>query len=76
MVVASERIKRMCRNRHAARKINFIKKPSGKRLQGAVDARRRACRRTKGLQMPGNEVVAVPCERLQCIKLGQNGKPH
>ena len=41
------------------------KLPSGKRLQGAVDARQRACRRTAVLQMPGNAADAVPCERLQ-----------
>jgi hypothetical protein len=42
---------------------------TGKRLQGAVDARHRACRRTAVLQMPGNAADAVPCERLQKIIL-------
>jgi len=34
------------------------------KLQGAADARRRACRRTHVLQMPANAAGAVPCERL------------
>jgi hypothetical protein len=42
-----------------------VKPPNGKRLQGAVAARRRARRRTVVLQVPGNAADAVPCERLQ-----------
>ena len=41
-----------------------IKPPIGNRLQGAVAARHRACRRTFVLQMPGNAADAVPCERF------------
>jgi hypothetical protein len=42
-----------------------VKPPNGKRLQGAVAARRRARRRTIVLQAAGNAADAVPCERLQ-----------
>ena len=35
-----------------------------KRLQGAAEAGRRACRRTFVLQVPDNKADAVPCERL------------
>jgi hypothetical protein len=49
------------------------KSSTGKRLQGAVDARHRACRRAAVLQMPGNAADAVPCERLQFFKSCHDG---
>jgi hypothetical protein len=50
-----------------------------KRLQGAVDARRRVRRRNFVLQVPDNKADAVPCEHLQKILFPQfffNSYPH
>ncbi len=46
-----------------------FKPPNCKRLQGAADARRRARRRTFVLQVPDNKADAVPCERLQKLRI-------
>jgi hypothetical protein len=46
-----------------------FKPPNCKRLQGAADARRRARRRTFVLQVPDNKADAVPCERLQKLRV-------
>jgi hypothetical protein len=45
-----------------------LKQPNCMGLQGAADARRRACRRTFVLQVHDNKADAVPCERLQDIR--------
>ena len=49
---------------HGGEMTHDAKLSTGKRLQGAVDPRHRACRRTAALQMPGNAADAVPCEHL------------
>ena len=51
-----------------------INSPKTKRLQGAVDASRRARRRTLVLQVSDNKADAVPCERLRlmCVLHQQN----
>ena len=46
------------------------------RLQGAPDARRRARRRTRVLQVPGNAADGVPCERIPKMLAPTRGQPR
>ena len=53
-----------------------FKPPNYKLLQGAVDSRRRARRRTIVLQVPDIKAGAVPCERVKvdyilCDQIGR-----